>query len=132
MAKILVVDDDKHIAAVLQELLSIDGHNVQVVDNASGAHILLMDESFDLVLTDILMPVTDGIELIRTIRQSSNIPIIAMSGGRRTLTPANAIANQSIANLKLSNAIAVGANATLTKPFIRVQLQQTVSAVLNA
>jgi CheY-like chemotaxis protein len=131
MAKILVVDDDKHIAAVLQELLSFDGHDVQVVDNASGALIWIKQESFDLILTDILMPVTDGIELIQMIRQLSNIPIIAMSGGRRTSTPANTAINQSVANLKLSNAITVGANATLTKPFIRAQLQQTISAVLN-
>jgi CheY-like chemotaxis protein len=77
--------------------------------------------------------VTDGIELIQMIREHrNNIPIIAMSGGRRTLAPANTAFNQNVANLKLSNAITVGANATLTKPFVRAQLQQTISAMLNA
>ncbi len=132
MAKILIVDDDKHIAAVLRELLLIDGHDVQVVDNASGALVWARQEAFDLILTDILMPMVDGIELIQMIRQQSNLPIIAMSGGRRSLTPANATINKNTANLKLSNAITVGANATLTKPFVRAQLQQTISAVLNA
>lgn len=132
MKHILIIDDDKHIAAILNELLLIDGYKVDVVHDAKTALELLNKVSFDLILTDILMPHLDGIEFIKIVRESSRVPIIAMSGGRRALTPANTIVNQSTANLKLSNAITVGANATLTKPFIRAQLQEVVANVLNA
>lgn len=132
MARILVVDDDRHIAAILNELLSIDGHQVEIIYNASDAFELATQETFDLILTDILMPTVDGIEFIKAIRQQNRlIPIIAMSGGRRSLTPANTIVNKSTADLKLSNAITVGANATLTKPFIRAQLQEVVKNALT-
>lgn len=132
MARILVVDDDKHIAAILNELLLIDGHYVEIAYNASDAFELSTQEKFDLILTDILMPTIDGIEFIKAIRQKNTIPIIAMSGGRRSLTPANTVINKSTADLKLSNAIAAGANFTLTKPFVRAQLQETVAHALNA
>lgn len=132
MARILIVDDDKHIVAILNELLSIDGHYVEMAYNANDAFQLASYESFDLILTDILMPSIDGIEFIKAIRQQSDVPIIAMSGGRRALTPLNTIVNKSTADLKLSNALDVGANLTLTKPFVRAQLQEAVNAILTA
>jgi CheY-like chemotaxis protein len=132
MARILIVDDDKHIAAILNELLLIDGYQVTIAYNAKDAFSFLAEFTVDLMITDILMPNIDGIEFIKAVREINNVPIIAMSGGRRSLTPANTIINKSTANLKLSNALAVGANSTLTKPFVRAQLQEAVKNVLNA
>lgn len=131
MAKILIVDDDKHIAAILNELLLIDGHEVEVVYNATDAFEFATHETFDLILTDILMPTIDGIEFIKAIRQKSQVRIIAMSGGRRSLTPAHTVMNKGTANLKLGNAVTVGANATLIKPFVRAQLQDVISTTLK-
>jgi CheY-like chemotaxis protein len=131
MKHILIVDDDKHIAAILNELLSVDGYEVDVANDANEALEFLNQLPLDLIITDILMPKMDGIEFIKSVRQQSGVPIIAMSGGRRASTPANTIINKSSADLKLSNAITVGANAILTKPFVRAQLQQAVKSALN-
>ena len=116
MARILIVDDDKHIVAILNELLLIDGHYVEAAYNATDAFELATQENFDLILTDILMPTVDGIEFIKAIRQNSNIPIVAMSGGRRAVT----------AEFNLDSAELLGVRAVLTKPFTVEQLREAL------
>ncbi len=132
MARILVVDDDKHIVAILRELLSIDGHEVITAYNAFDALELVKQNALNLVITDVLMPDMDGIELICQIRNfDKNLRIVAMSGGRRAFVPANLMLDSATANFKVTSAAVRGANATLVKPFVRAQLQATVTKVLS-
>lgn len=89
-SKILAIDDDPVQLALIKELLA--NYPVSVITEANSSLVmgLLEDDDFDIVLTDIQMPVMDGFELVSKIRNHadekiSSIPVIALSG-RRELT----------------------------------------------
>lgn len=82
---ILVVDDEPLSRKCLREMLELEGY--QVLEAANGAEALEAVEaaSVDLVITDIIMPVMEGIETIRWLRaKHPGVRIIAISGGGRT------------------------------------------------
>ena len=82
MASILVVDDVVSTTKIVEQLLTVKGH--QVICAASGKEALKIIESqpINLVITDIMMPEMDGYELIRELHKHPDPPkIIAMSGG---------------------------------------------------
>jgi two-component system, cell cycle sensor histidine kinase and response regulator CckA len=84
--RILVVDDDEHVRTVISRLLQMEGYEVIVAGNGREALDLIdqMGGGFDLVISDIIMPVMGGIELTRRLGQAySTIPIIYMSGHPR-------------------------------------------------
>lgn len=88
--KILIIDDDRVQLTLMTELFSNYPLLVKTEINSSSAISLLEKETFDLLLTDIQMPVLDGFELVQHIRKHdnpviANIPVIALSG-RRDLT----------------------------------------------
>lgn len=77
---IIVVDDNTFILESVSILLSGFGHKVTVFDNANEALTRLRQESFDVVLSDIKMPVMTGIEFLEKIRTfNSEIPVILMT-----------------------------------------------------
>lgn len=79
---IVVIDDEVDICFSLKERLTIDGYHVwAALDGRKGLQ-LYHDHQVDLVITDVLMPENDGLEVVRTLRNlNSTIPIIVMSGG---------------------------------------------------
>src|SRR5690349_9031937 len=78
--RILVIDDDEGITDSIARLLCTQGHTVTMVNDASRALEHLESSAFDLVITDIIMFGTDGIETIQVIRkQFPAMPVIAMS-----------------------------------------------------
>ncbi len=122
MARILLVDDEASLARAMQQLLAIDGHQVTMAGNGNEGLACYRSHRPDLIITDILMPGKDGIEMVMEIRESDpDTPIIAMSGGRRSLSTAFNLESSSVA----------GVNCTLTKPFTRVQLKAAISACLG-
>jgi DNA-binding NtrC family response regulator len=82
MATILVVDDELGIRALLSEILSDEGHCVEVAENAAKARILREQCKPDLVLLDIWMPDVDGVTLLKEWSASGQLtmPVIMMSG----------------------------------------------------
>jgi DNA-binding NtrC family response regulator len=82
MATILVVDDELGIRALLSEILSDEGHSVEVAESAAKARILREQCKPDLVLLDIWMPDVDGITLLKEWGAGAqlNMPVIMMSG----------------------------------------------------
>jgi CheY-like chemotaxis protein len=75
----------------------------------------------DLILTDILMPQMDGVEIILALSQRSNtIPIIAMSGGGRAIS----------SQFNLESASLLGVKAVLTKPFSHADLRRVIGTML--
>ncbi|WP_338416500.1 response regulator [uncultured Sphaerotilus sp.] len=82
MANILVVDDEMGIRALLQEILTDEGHSVELAENAAQARTLRERQRPDLVLLDIWMPDVDGITLLKEWGTGSqlNMPVIMMSG----------------------------------------------------
>jgi DNA-binding NtrC family response regulator len=82
MATILVVDDELGIRALLSEILSDEGHTVEVAENAAKARIMREQCKPDLVLLDIWMPDVDGVTLLKEWSASGQLtmPVIMMSG----------------------------------------------------
>lgn len=116
MTKVLLVDDDEMIRYALRSAFEIA--DIEVVEEANGGFIRkpeLLDD-VDVVVTDILMPDVEGIELITTMnRVASHIPVIAMSGGGR-------MNSQDY----LATASDLGAAAVFSKPLNEVQLVDKV------
>ena len=121
MAKILLVDDDHLFATMIQTALTRAGETVVRAKNGVEA-MELFDASFDLVLTDLVMPEKEGMELIGELRRAlPGVKIIAMSGGGRSLPGSY-----------LRMAERLGAAVALHKPFSTDQLFRAVKAVLSA
>lgn len=121
MSAILVIDDDSAVREVIREILAQEGHAVTIAENGREAVRRLADASFDLVITDLIMPEQEGIETITEIRQrDGDIPILAISGGGR-LGPGD----------YLETARYMGADATLAKPFGRQELLAVIKRLLS-
>lgn len=87
MALILLIDDDPQVRTVLKGFLQIGGHRVIEAENGRQAPKLLLAEQADLVITDIVMPESDGFEVIMSSARTDNPPkIIAITGGSPNLT----------------------------------------------
>lgn len=78
-ARILVVDDDPGIRAVISEQLTAEGYEIRSADDGSRGFDRFRSDKPDLVLTDLAMPDVDGFELIRRVRAFSSVPIIVLS-----------------------------------------------------
>ena len=116
-AGILIVDDDSEVRAVLSRKMEQCGHHVTVAADGAEAITQLEQVSFDLAITDIVMPEMDGLTVIRFIRrQAPGTKIIAMSA------PSDDDVLQSAAKL--------GAHRTLEKPFTLDELADAVDALL--
>jgi DNA-binding NtrC family response regulator len=120
MSKILIVDDDENILKLLTKWLELETHEVVPAINGQQAMDIMESEDFDLVVTDIVMPEKEGIELIVNVRRrNEQIPIIAMSGAGQNR------------DAYLSNAKKLGASRVLTKPIDRDFFIGTVNEVLK-
>ena len=120
---ILVADDEDSIRSLLEHFLKNAGHKVIVVSNAREACEAMKKQTFDLVITDVLMPDGDGLDLITELRKvQPNARILAMSGGGRYLEGSD--------YLKLAKGI--GAHSAMMKPFTWQQLQDAIKVVLTS
>jgi CheY-like chemotaxis protein len=123
MAKILVIDDDPVICGVIQQILEAEGHHVVLASDGEDGLVKYYKNAPDMVVTDVLMPGKDGLEVLKEIRlRDVSTPVIAFSSGRRAITP----------DFILTSTTLVGATRTLGKPFTRVQLLEAVRECLKA
>jgi len=76
---LLVVDDDERLRALLQRYLSSNGFRVSAAADASEARTLMKSFAFDLVILDIMMPGETGLELTKSVRANSQIPILLLT-----------------------------------------------------
>src|ERR1041384_1964054 len=87
-ARILVVEDDRIALKNLDRFLTDEGYEVERATHGGEALELLDKESFDLVLTDLMMPVVDGNQFLGRLRSKSiKVPVILMSGDFTLLSP---------------------------------------------
>ena len=121
MVKIMVIDDDTEIRETLVDLLVAKGYQAQGASNGKIALELIASDRPDVLITDIIMPEKDGIQLIAEVKKRyGEIPIIAMSGGGRIP-----------ASVYLSHVSALGEIATLEKPFKVSTLTMAVEKALG-
>ena len=81
MKKILVAEDDRHLSRSMDTWLTLEGFQVVTVYNGEEALNKLLQQRYDLLITDLVMPQLNGVELINQIRQVNQyIPIMVISG----------------------------------------------------
>ncbi len=120
MAKILLIDDEETVRTVTRRILEGAGHRVIEATNGREGVELFRGQPVDLVVTDMIMPVQEGVETVRTLlEESPRVKIIAISGGGRAHFTGF-----------LDVARALGAKHTLEKPYTREQLLAAVDKVL--
>ena len=132
MATILVVDDEMGIRALLSEILTDEGHTVEVAENAANARLVRERLRPDLVLLDIWMPDVDGITLLKEWGATAqlNMPVIMMSGHGTIDTAVEATKYGAIAFLekpitlqKLLRAVEQGLARPSARPAVAADVQ---------
>ena len=79
MAKILICDDEAGLRAVIKRYAAFEGHEVTEAGDGMEAVNLCREESFDIIIMDIMMPEMDGFAAVREIRKNSGTPVIMLS-----------------------------------------------------
>jgi DNA-binding response OmpR family regulator len=119
MANILVCEDDRLIGRIIERKLLDDNHNVKVVGNGNMAMRELKNQIFQLVISDVMMPVNSGLDVINFLRNElkSSIPILMVS----------ALSEED----NIQDALRMGANDYVPKPFSVAVLKSKVGHLLN-
>ena len=119
MARILLVDDDPIFRAGAAAALGLAGHVVDEARDGRQAVAIFRAEPPDLVISDLVMPDSEGVQLIMMLRrESATVKIIAITGGAHP-------------TVYLRMASLLGANYSLAKPFTYTLLLQTVEKALG-
>lgn len=116
MSKILLVDDDVELTDLLAKILQLTGFEVDIANNGQEA-LEKLNESHQLVLLDIMIPVLNGIKTLKKIRQISNIPVMMLTARGKEI--------DRVIGLEL------GADDYLPKPFNDRELVARIKAILR-
>ena len=120
MSKILVVDDEPAVRDLTVEILRRSGYRPHGVASATHALEALEQQSFDLVVSDVVMPEMSGVELLFELRaRRHELPVVLMTGG-------------SPEPERATRAVALGACSLLYKPFTHTELTAAVEAALKS
>lgn len=120
MARLLVAEDDEAVRAFLEKAFELDGHEVRTAEDGAMALEVLTEEggAFDLLLTDIQMPVMDGIALaLSAVRDFPALPILLMTG----------YANQR----ERAHGLEALVEDVIMKPFSLADIREAVGDVLD-
>jgi two-component system KDP operon response regulator KdpE len=117
MSRILVVDDEAGLRKVVRNALERAGHQVETAVDGVEALSLFAERSFDLIVTDLAMPRSDGIDLVREVRKSSAVPILVLT-----------VRGEEREKVRLLDA---GADDYVTKPFGVAELVARARALLR-
>lgn len=120
MAKILIIDDDDLVRETLADIVDDIGHDVVTATDGNSGIEKLGHESFDVVITDLIMPGMDGIDVLCQIKRCHTpTRVIVMSGG-----------SSMTALTYLDKAKSLGADGILAKPFTSSDLKNSIDATL--
>ena len=117
MKKILVVDDEKPISDIIKFNMAKEGYEVLTAFDGKEALEMFEAEQPDILILDLMLPEVDGLEVARTIRKTSNVPIIVLSAKDSEF--------DKVIGLE------IGADDYVTKPFSNRELQARVKALLR-
>src|SRR5665811_2335249 len=119
MKKILIVDDEEEIRCLIRDFLVKENFEADQASNGEEAIDKLSekDSTFDLIILDIMMPGMDGLEVIKIIRKTSNIPVIFLTSKNEEI--------DKVLGLE------IGADDYITKPFNPREMVARIKAVLR-
>lgn len=126
MAKILIIEDMVDQRSLMAQLVISLGHDVTICENGEEGIKKVSLEAFDLVITDVLMPERDGLEVLSYIRESlpkdkSKMPVLAVSGGGFSIDRKIAL-----------DAAQCKADKVMKKPFKVQEFNDNVSKLLSS
>jgi DNA-binding response OmpR family regulator len=113
----LIVDNDSGNINLLQQILNEEGWQTYIATDKAEAINIIQTNPLDMVFLDLMLPVTDGFDVCKTIRYCSQVPMIVMSGPNER--------NDGIRCLQ------IGADDYLTKPFEKNELLARMHAVIR-
>ena len=114
--KILIVEDELPIAELEKDYLELSGFDVVICSDGTEGMNLAITEKFDMVILDLMLPGTDGFEICKKIRETSEIPIMMVSAKKE--------------DIDKIRGLGLGANDYMTKPFSPSELVARVKAHL--
>lgn len=121
MARILVIDDDPWVLKIFRQILEDEGHEITTANNGQEGIDLFRQNPAELIITDMVMPVKDGLKMIMELeKEFPNVPAIAISGG-----------GVIGAERYLTLAESIGTRKNLTKPVSKQDLIDAVNYVLT-
>ena len=116
MSKILIVEDETAIADLEKDYLELSGFAVQIENSGDRGLMRALEEEFDLIILDLMLPGLDGFEICRRIREKKNLPIIMVSAKKD--------------DIDKIRGLGLGADDYMTKPFSPSELVARVKAHL--
>ena len=114
---VLIVEDETRIARFLQMELEHEGFTAEIEGNGTRAYERIIQENFDIILLDVMLPGMDGIEICRRVRTVSNVPIIMLTAKGEDMDKILAFDN--------------GVDDYLTKPFNILEVKARIKAILR-
>ena len=117
MYKLLVVDDEKEIRTLISKYASFEGNEVSCAENGMQAVEMCRENSYDLIIMDVMMPELDGFSAVAMIRKFSNTPVIMLSARGE--------------EYDRIHGFEIGVDDYVTKPFSPRELMLRINAVLS-
>ena len=117
MANILVVDDEPLIVKGLKFSLEQEGHVIDTSFDGEDAFKKIISKDYDVVLLDLMLPIMDGFDVCKKVREKSDVPIIILSAR-----------GEDISKIK---GLEIGADDYITKPFNVMEIKARVNAILR-
>lgn len=117
MARILIIEDETAIAELERDYLELSGYEVTIVEDGAKGKCAALEEDYNLVILDLMLPGSDGFEICKAIREAKDIPVLMVSAKKDEV--------DKIRGLGL------GADDYMTKPFSPSELVARVKAHLQ-
>ena len=117
MSKILIIEDEEAIADLEKDYLELSGFEVEIAADGETGLKRALDEDFQLVILDLMLPGVDGFEICRQVREKKNTPIIMVSAKKD--------------DIDKIRGLGLGADDYMTKPFSPRELVASVKTHLN-
>ena len=117
MSRILIIEDEEAIADLEKDYLELSGFEVEICNRGDTGLTRALNEEFDLIILDLMLPEVDGFDICRQVRQEKNTPIIMVSAKKD--------------DIDKIRGLGLGADDYMTKPFSPSELVARVKAHLN-
>lgn len=122
MSRVLIIEDDMNVRNTLVDLVRMGGYSTISPERSDDVPGAIGAGDYDLVITDVLMPDMDGLEVLKMVRATHPAsPVLAISGGTRRTSP----------EMMLHMTEMLGADATLKKPFSKDELYAVIDRLLH-
>ena len=116
MSRVLIIEDEESIADLEKDYLELSGFEVTVENRGDSGLKAALEEDFDIIILDLMLPGTDGFEVCRRVREQKNVPILMVSAKKD--------------DIDKIRGLGLGADDYMTKPFSPSELVARVKAHL--